>query len=323
MLLSRAGWLLLAMLPAVARSVHKELVSLVDSDSGQISLDAKTFELLTSDERDWSAVVQFTASGEEWNCAACFAFDPVWKTVSRAWWEKGLKAVRDKHFFATLDFDGHDGDERQAIFQRLGLNTAPVVLVYPAVKGPRAARSGKPLTFDLSSAKTFDAVALAAHLSEFTPAPIPLYAPIDFRLYIGRGLLFSVGAFGLYVAARLAIFRLRWIWAAGSVVFSLVMTSGFMFIRIREVPLTGRSGSWVAKGMQQMYGMEMRMVAPMYALLGLAFYMLTAMVPKHTSSRTRQRIFVYLWSVVIVVFYSVLVVFIKVKNPHYPFRLIL
>ncbi|KAJ7067478.1 hypothetical protein C8F01DRAFT_1365546 [Mycena amicta] len=121
----------------------------------------------------------------------------------------------------------------------------------------------------------------------------------------------------------LRILQNRWIWAFSSVLFNLVMTSGFMFTRIREVPMTGRTGVWVAKGMQQMYGREMQMVAPMYALLGLSFYLLVGVVPKHTSSRLRQRILVYSCNVVILIGYSVLIVFVKLKNWHYPFRLLL
>ncbi|KAF7296196.1 Oligosaccharyl transferase subunit OST3/OST6 family [Mycena chlorophos] len=115
----------------------------------------------------------------------------------------------------------------------------------------------------------------------------------------------------------------RWLFATACVSFTLIMSGGLMHARIHEVPLTGYTGGWVANGMSHMYGMEVRMVVPMYALLGLSFYMLASIAPKATTSRLRQRLFVYSWTVVMLLTYSVLVVFVKLKNWHYPFRLLL
>jgi oligosaccharyltransferase complex subunit gamma len=57
------------------------------------------------------------------------------------------------------------------------------------------------------------------------------------------------------------VLQSRWTWAAGTVIVSLVMVSGFMFTRIRGVPYTGADGNWVAAGHQNQYGQEVQVVS--------------------------------------------------------------
>lgn len=71
-------------------------------------------------------------------------FDPSWNTVAKAW-TKAPAAHRDTHFFATLDFD-----EGQTVFQSLGLQSAPVVYIFPATEGPRATGKTSTSKYDFS-----------------------------------------------------------------------------------------------------------------------------------------------------------------------------
>jgi oligosaccharyltransferase complex subunit gamma len=57
------------------------------------------------------------------------------------------------------------------------------------------------------------------------------------------------------------IFQSRWSWAIVTIVTSLVMTSGYMFTRIRGSPFTGGDGNWIAGGFQNQYGQEVSVVA--------------------------------------------------------------
>lgn len=56
------------------------------------------------------------------------------------------------------------------------------------------------------------------------------------------------------------ILHSRWVWAGVTVITSLVMTSGFMFTRIRGVPFNGRNGDWIAAGYQNQYGQEVQVI---------------------------------------------------------------
>jgi oligosaccharyltransferase complex subunit gamma len=60
-----------AIIIAAKDSAHKQLVKLAAENSGVINLDAKTFDLLTSPDRDWSASVHFTALDKRLRCGPC------------------------------------------------------------------------------------------------------------------------------------------------------------------------------------------------------------------------------------------------------------
>lgn len=105
----------------------------------------------------------------------------------------------------------------------------------------------------------FEAGPLAEQLSIHTPIPIPYKAPIDWS---------KLGTIISLIPIVTLIFRFirpvihnRWVWAAGTVLVSLVMTSGFMFTRIRGVPYAGNDGSWIAGGYQNQFGQEVQVVS--------------------------------------------------------------
>ncbi|KAA1471152.1 oligosaccharyl transferase subunit OST3/OST6 family [Dentipellis sp. KUC8613] len=310
--------LLLAALPAsilaAKAGVHDQLVKLAKEGNGVIHLNADTFDLLTSPKRDWSASIHFTALDKRRRCNPCREFDPSWKAVAKAW-TTVPPAERDQHFFATLDFD--DGT---TVFQKLGIASAPVVWNYAATEGPRKPASARstPIAYDFSSG--FDALPLAEQLSSQTPVPIPYRAPINWALWG------TVGTFALSLVLLIRfvapVLRNRWFWATVVTVTTLIMTSGYMFTRIRGTPMTAANGQWIAPGFQTQFGQETIVVASIYGLLSASFLMLAVVAPLQ-SSPGRQRTQIYIWTVVIMILFSVLVSFFRVKNRGYPFKLFL
>ncbi|KAJ6547581.1 oligosaccharyl transferase subunit OST3/OST6 family [Mycena capillaripes] len=297
---------------APADDTRQKLVALAAAGGGLIKLDSASYDLLTSPNRDWSASIEFTALDTRRRCAPCKEFSPSWNAVAKSW-AKTPKAHRDNHFFATLDFD--DG---QTVFQKLGLASAPVVYVYPATEGPRATGKTSPSKYDFSQG--FDAEPLAQHLSNHTPIPIPYSPPFDWARWttVAAGIL----AFAVTVRFVAPVLQSRWTWAVGSILTSLVMTSGYMFTRIRGSPFMGHDGSWIAGGFQNQFGQEVQVIAVVYGTLGFSFLMLIMVIPYQTSAH-RQRFQVYLWSTIVMLVYSILVVLFKVKNRGYPYRLLL
>jgi len=295
-----------------AQGVQKQLTDLATAGNGVIKLDPKTFDLLTSSKRTWSASIQLTALDGRRKCFPCKEFDPAWSAVAKAW-SSVPKEKRDTHFFGTLDFD--DGP---TVFQNLGVSSAPVVFVYPPSEGPRRSDNVNPSKYDFSNG--FEAGPLAEHLSQYTPIVIPYRAPIDWA----RWITIAVGILGFTLTLRFIapILRSRWTWAAGTVLVSLVMTSGYMFTRIRGSPYSGGDGQWIAAGYQNQFGQEVQVIAFIYGLLAFAFLMLILVIP-YQSSPQRQRLQVYLWTGVIMIIYSVLVSLFRVKNRGYPFKLFL
>ncbi|KAJ7905510.1 hypothetical protein B0H14DRAFT_2660569 [Mycena olivaceomarginata] len=297
---------------APADETRQSLVALAAAGGGLIKLDSASYDLLTAPNRDWSASIEFTALDPRRRCAPCKPrVTPSWHSVAKAW-TKAPKAHRDNHFFATLDFD--DG---QAVFQKLGLASAPVVYVYPPTAGPRAKGRSDPSKYDFSHG--FEAEPLAQHLSNHTPIPIPYTKPFDWARWttFGAGLL----AFAVTLRFISPVLQSRWTWAIGTILVSLVMTSGYMFTRIRGSPFVGQDGSWIAGGFQNQYGQEVQVIAVVYGTLGFAFVMLTMVIPYQSAQR--QRFQIYLWSTIIMLVYSILIVLFKVKNRGYPFRLLM
>ncbi len=66
---------LLLALPAIVLaakdSAHQQLAKLAAENNGVVKLDAKTFDLIISPQRDWSASIHFTALDKRRKCAPC------------------------------------------------------------------------------------------------------------------------------------------------------------------------------------------------------------------------------------------------------------
>ncbi|OSX65078.1 hypothetical protein POSPLADRAFT_1178709 [Postia placenta MAD-698-R-SB12] len=299
-------------LAASTEANHAKLVQLAAANDGVIRLDQSTYRLLTSPRRNWSASVQFTAMDKRRRCTPCREFGPSFNAVAKAW-SKVSSAERDSHFFATLDFD-----DAMPVFQEMNLQSAPVVQVYTATEGPRQSASGR-TAISLDFSQGFEAAPLAEQLSHYTPVPIPYKPPFDWS----RAATFVFMALAFVAALRFMapILRSRWTWAVIVVLTSLVMTSGYMFVRIRGMPHSGPNGQWIAPGYQNMFGQEVQVVSMIYGTLAGGFLMLTLIVPNNLSPQ-RQRMQVYLWAGVIFIMYSVLVSLFREKNRNYPFKLL-
>lgn len=302
-----------AIVLAAQDSPRQQLVKLAAKNNGVINLDAETFDLLTSPERDWSASIHFTALDKRRKCGPCKEFNPSWVAVAKSW-SKVAPSERDSHFFATFDFE-----DNLATFKKLGIQSAPVVLNFRPAAGPRKSdKANTPVTHDFSSG--FDPQPLAEQLSAFTPMPIPYRAPIDWTMW--GTVLFFILSGALSIQFLAPVLRNRWTWAVFTILTSLVMTSGYMFTRIRGMPTTSSDGSWIAQGFQTQFGQETTVVATLYGLLSASFLMLTLVAPLQASP-TRQRIQIYLWTGIVFVLFSVLLSFFRVKNRGYPFKLLL
>ncbi|KAF7337098.1 hypothetical protein MVEN_02147400 [Mycena venus] len=294
-------------------SVHQQLVALAAAGKGVIKLNSTSFDLLTAPSRHWSASVVFTSLDPRNGCEPCKGFDPSWTAVARAW-SKVPQVHRDSHFFGLVDFV-----DSPRVIRSLGLQSAPTLYNYPPTEGPRATGKSDFWAYDFT-ANGFEPAPLAERLSKATPIPIPYSAPFAWD----RWGTITAGLLALGVALRLGspILLSVWPWAISTIVVSLVMTSGYMFTRIRESPWMGRDGGWIVPGTQNQFGREVQLVFAIYGTLAFSFVMLIMVVPRQRSAFT-QRLHVYFWTACILVVYSILIVFIKVKNGRYPFRLLL
>ncbi|EJD06042.1 dolichyl-diphosphooligosaccharide-protein glycotransferase [Fomitiporia mediterranea MF3/22] len=275
------------------------------SSDGVIRLDESLFDELTSAKRDWSVVVQLTALGKNMKCTPCKDFDPSFRAVAKAW-SSVPKAERSKHFFATADFADAEG-----VFRKLNLMSAPVVTYYPATQGPNKLPSGKtdPFNYDFNNFGN-DAKELALQLSNFTPVPIPYKVPIDWGLVLS--VIASLTLFALTARLLFPVILSRWTWAFVTISTILVMTSGFMFVRIRGMPYRTREHSMMP-GFQSQVGAEIWAVSFKYFVLSASFLGLTLGAPRQPK-KTVQKMAIYAFTLLIVLTFSALIKDFKIKN---------
>ncbi|KAI0035077.1 oligosaccharyl transferase subunit OST3/OST6 family [Vararia minispora EC-137] len=295
-----------------AQSPQEKLVQLASKNNGLIKLDKASYELLSAPGRTWSYSVLFTALDKKRRCSPCREFDPSWTAVAKAW-QSAPTEKRDQHFFATADFD-----RVQDVFMKAGVQSAPVVFNYGASEGPRkVANPSNPVTYDFSNG--FDAEPLAHQLSSHTPIAIPYRAPIRWG-FLGM-VAFSLLTAALTLRYLGFIIFSRWTWSAITVMTSLIMTSGFMFTKIRGMPMTAPNGEWIAGGFQNQYGQEVTVISSIYGFLAASFLMLALVAPRQTS-QTKQTLQVYIYTGLIFFLFSVLISVFRIKNRGYPFKLL-
>ncbi|KAI9493591.1 hypothetical protein BDB00DRAFT_822688 [Zychaea mexicana] len=292
----------------------QRLTGIAKSNNGLIKLNSNTYNQYTEGKRNYGLVVLLTALEEQMRCMPCREFDPEYKLVASSF-QKSKDPTRV--FFGHLDFK--DG---QAVYQKLGLQTAPNVLYFPPSKpGSKA----EPVKYDLSK-NGFGAESFAAFLSREIGAPVPVTRPFD---YFALGVK-VFGVVGIAAILKLlypyfgTILHHRNTWAALSIITILIMTSGHMWNQIRNPPyvMPGAGGkmNFVAGGFQQQLGLESRVVAATYGILAMATVALAVYVPK-MKDKTPQRISAYIWTMCILIVFSALMNLFRIKNGAYPFHI--
>ncbi|RDL37457.1 Oligosaccharyl transferase [Venustampulla echinocandica] len=289
--------------------------------STPLKLDDPLYGQLTAAPRDYSVAVLLTALESRFGCVLCREFQPEWDLLSRGW-TKGDKKGESRLLFATLDFmDGKN------TFQSLGLQTAPVLLLFQPTTGPHAVADIGPVRYDFvngpqSAEQIHDWISRQLH---DRPHP-PIQRPINWvrGFAITTTLLGTVTFISVAWPYVLPVIQNRNVWAAISLISILLFTSGHMYNHIRKVPYVagdGRGGvSYFAGGFQNQYGLETQIVAAMYGLLSFATISLALKVPRIADPKSQQ-VAVIIWGSIIFVMYSFLLSVFRIKNGGYPFWL--
>ncbi|KAF8928848.1 oligosaccharyl transferase subunit ost3/OST6 [Podila verticillata] len=283
------------------------------ANKGIINLDSSAFEDVMSKPRNYSVVVLFTAIGSEFNCVPCLNFDPEYKLVASGW---SKLADKSQLYFSVLDFKAG-----QEIFQKMGMNSAPSVLYFPAT----ASQSTQD-RYDFGRLG-FQAEPFANWLNARAGTSIKVQRPIDWMNLALKVLgVLSCCFTGYQVYSKAGkILGSKYIWSAVSMFTIFVMISGHMWNQIRNPPYTvpGRDGrpGFIAQGFQNQFGLESQIVAVLYALICGSAIVLISVVPK-IENPTQQRLVVWVAMGFFGFFFSVLIKVFQVKNPGYPFTLL-
>ncbi|KAI1826519.1 OST3/OST6 family protein [Xylaria intraflava] len=289
--------------------------------SSPLQLSDSSYKKLTTAPRDYSVAVLLTALDAKYGCQLCGMFQPEWDILGKSW-TQGDKKAESRLIFGTLDFA--DGRET---FISLGLQTAPVLLLFQPTTGAHAAAHTEPLRYEFTGGALSAEAAhdwLARHLPD-RPHP-PVHRPVNYaRWFVSIvSLLGVVGVFLRLWPYVLPIIQNRNVWAGISLIGILLFTSGHMFNQIRKVPYVagdGRGGiSYFAGGFQNQYGLETQIIAFIYGVLSFAIISIALKAPR-TKDPHVQQILVIAWGIVLVVLYSYLLSVFRTKNGGYPFKL--
>ncbi|KAJ3561421.1 hypothetical protein NPX13_g8952 [Xylaria arbuscula] len=295
---------------------HAQAVS-----SSPLKLTDSSYKKLTSAPRDYSVAVLLTALDAKYGCQLCGIFQPEWEILGKSW-IKGDKKAESRLILSTLDFS--DGRE---IFMSLGLQTAPVLLLFQPTTGPHAVANPDPIRYDFNSGQP-SAEQVQDWLARQLPnRPHPaVHRPVNYFAWVVT-VVSLLGVSGVIVKAWpyiLPVITSRNVWAGISLIGILLFTSGHMFNQIRKVPYVagdGRGGiMYFAPGFQSQYGLETQIIAFIYGVLSFATISLAMKAPR-TKDTHMQQVMVIAWGIVLTVTYSYLLSTFRTKNGGYPFKL--
>ncbi|KAL8855637.1 MAG: hypothetical protein Q9178_007726 [Gyalolechia marmorata] len=286
-----------------------------------LKLDDTTYERLTAAPRDYTVAVLLTALEARFGCQLCRDFQPEWDIVGKSW-VRGDKKGDSRLILGTLDFA--DG---RGTFQKLMLQTAPVMMVFPPTSGPHAKPDAQAIRYDFTTGPQ-SAEQVNEWIIRYLPdGPKPsIYRPINYMrlITITTAILGLVSFFSVAAPYIIPIIQNRNLWAAISLIIILLFTSGHMFNHIRKVPYVAGDGkggmSYFAGGFSNQFGLETQIVAAMYGTLSFATIALALKVPRMADPK-KQQVAVFVWGGVIFVMYSFLLSVFRVKNGGYPFYL--
>ncbi|KAJ1803639.1 oligosaccharyl transferase subunit ost3/OST6 [Coemansia sp. RSA 2599] len=292
-----------------------------DSD-GLAKLDMDTFmKNVVKENKDYSVVLQLTALSPKYKCGPCKAFDKSLRAVARGWKKQANKGGKD------IVFGSLDVEDAEEMFQQMKIDNIPRLMIFPADKGAQAFENPSPRELGLN-ARTNSPGGMAAKLSGLFGVQIQAEVPVDYLKYL-TNLATAAAALGaVFMVYRHIDLRMlgRNVWSIATILFVLLMTSGFMWNRINNPPYIGqtRSGDAIlfAPTNSQQYAVETQIVAITYAVCSLCVVALVRHVPR--IQNTDQRNFVtFMFVAALIMTFSYLNSVFRMKIPAYPYKLLL
>ncbi|ROW07576.1 hypothetical protein VPNG_06848 [Cytospora leucostoma] len=286
-----------------------------------IKLSDASYKQITSLPRDYSVAVLLTALDSRFACQICREFDSEWKLLSKSW-AKGDKNGDSRLLFSVLDFN-----EGRDTFISLGLQTAPVLLLFQPTTGEFAVSSADPLRFDFTTGgPTAESVRnwIARHLPG-RPHP-EINRPTNWFAWIASAvsLLAIVSLWSIVWPVLGPWIMNRKFWALLSLVTILTCICGTMFNRIRNVPYAGHDNrgqiSFIAAGFQSQFQIESQIIAFLYGILAFVTIGLADRAPRVASPKLQSAI-VLVYVGIGFALYSFLLSIFRIKNGGYPFAL--
>jgi len=223
------------------------------------------------------------------------------------------QAFTNQLFFSLVDFD-----EAQDVFQQLKLNTAPVIMHFPAKGKPKKAD-----TMDIQRVG-FAAEAISRWVGEQTEIQIRVLRPPNYSATIALVALFGVIGGLLYLRRNnLEFLYNKTMWGVLSLFLVFTMTSGQMWNHIRGPPFVHRTNTgniaYVHGSSQGQFVLETYIIMGISALTVLGMILLTEAASGKGDIRKR-RIMSVIGLGLMAFFFSLILSIFRSKAGGYPYR---
>ncbi|KAJ1660092.1 oligosaccharyl transferase subunit ost3/OST6 [Dispira simplex] len=279
-------------------------------------------KMVTEPSRQFGAVVLFTSLTKQFDCGPCQDFQSAYQLVTQSWTKTATQPDDLVFFMADV------AKISQEILQQLNINNIPHLLYYPPNEpGQTPARltDGQALNLMQTGMEPGKIVQL---IGQQAGHEFHLYKPFDWTwaAMVTTGVV--LGGFALVFVLPQLQFNFHGLKVACSafvIVTTMVMCSGYMFVKIRNMPFISQKGNqlvYVLPHFQQQLGVETQIVTVLYSLCGVLAVALVNRVPKFQSPVSRNVGACIIMGLLLVT-YSALIVVFRQKYPHYPYHLFL
>jgi oligosaccharyltransferase complex subunit gamma len=266
--------------------------------------------------RNYSVVMMLTALAPQRQCHICRQAYEEYEIVANSY--RYAYLYSKKMFFTMVDFD-----EGSDIFQTLKLNSAPVIMHFPAKGKPKKAD-----TMDISRVG-FHAESIAKWINERTDVQVRVLRPPN---YAGPLLFLLVAMLvgGLLYMRRnnLEFLYNRTSWGIATLCVIFAFLSGQMWNHIRGPPLMHRnpntgSMSYIHGSSQGQFIIETYLVFGMYAAISVGFIIMNDAADASKEDPTRRRIKACVGLGLVVLFFSLILSIFRQKYQGYPYSFLL
>jgi len=323
---------------SLAALLNSQLQGLVKAQGRKkvLTLTDENFAEILNGPRDYHIVVLLTSESPQINCVLCKEFRPEYELLVNSWVQDHPNGLTAKELDVDEDFTGippkniyffrSEFMEARSFFQIFLLNSIPKVFHFPPSDKPGPNNFIKEVK-EYQFFQGQHSELLRTWISDQTGLKVNLYIPTDYyRIAVNFiGLVSIILLVRRFKKQVIQVVTSRFLWSGFSLIAILLLTTGYMFNQIRGTPYMrthedGRAEYFV-QGQQNQMGVETQIVSFIYGILSLLVVVLIKKLPEIKNS-TVLFIAVGIVSVLIFVFYSLLLSVFSLKGMGYPYKFI-
>jgi len=273
-------------------------------------------QYVKSAPKNYSIILMLTALAPQRQCGICKEVNSEFQILASSWKYSSAYAS-NKLFFVMIDFD-----EGSDVFQSLKLNSAPVIMHFPA-KGKQ--KRGD--TYDMGR-QGFSAEQIGKWVNDRIDVSIRIVRPPNYFMAITIGaLLVGIGAL-LYVKRKsIEVIYNKDYWAVLAVTIVFIMMSGQMWNHIRSPPYAHRNPqtgeiAYIHGSSDGQLIAETYIVFVLYACFTVGFILMNETAREQEDIKKR-RIFSVIGLAMVVLFFSLILSVFRSKYHGYPYSFLI